>query len=257
MTHGLLPEGHEWRGGSKRPIEPHQSHAASSSNRESEAPNSRLAEGSGTGSGSNSGTSGEASGVGIGYGLTPAVAVDANENVEVAVEALKDGKHPERLSALIAPEAFDAQRWEKDEEYRREYLRVVEPGRVFQTAEPGEDVPRLIVKSPRRQRVVQGEAVELEVASAPGMPVTFTSFDLGRFENQLTTMTVQAGADGIAKVMFWGMPGTINDVNILVASPMASGQERLVVNVQLPDGRSPLDPAGTPGAAAPGGQSSE
>jgi len=84
------------------------------------------------------------------------------------------------------------------------------------------------------------------VRATPGAPVTFTSFDLGQFENQLTSITVRADDKGIATARFIGSPGTINDVNILVASPVNSGQAKFAVNVVLPR------PAGAKNADAGG-----
>jgi len=89
-------------------------------------------------------------------------------------------------------------------------------------------------RSDYRLPVVQGEAVRLAVQAVPESPVTFTSFDLGQFSNQLTTITVLADENGVASTEFLATPGTINDVNILAASPMASGQVKFVVNVSLP-----------------------
>ena len=64
--------------------------------------------------------------------------------------------------------------------------------------------------------------------------MTFTSADLGRFENQLTSITVAADASGVAKVKFTASPGTINTVRILSGSPLATGQVEFVVQVEPP-----------------------
>lgn len=165
------------------------------------------------------------------YGTTPPVAPDANVHVKSVVEAIRNKTNPERVSVLIQPKAFDAEAYQRDP---GAYLNVVEPGRVFQSAEPSEATPRIRPVSPYFQEVAQGDFVELKVSSVPKMPVTFTSFDLGRFENQLTSMTVEADGQGIAQVKFYGISGTINDVNILAASPVASGQVKFVVNVTKP-----------------------
>ena len=71
------------------------------------------------------------------------------------------------------------------------------------------------------------------------MPVTFTSFDLGVFDkSQLTTVTVQADGRGVAEAVFTAPPGTVDDVRIMAASPVTTGQVRFVVNVQWPDEES-------------------
>lgn len=167
----------------------------------------------------------------VGYGSNPPVSVDANPMVKSVAEAVAQKKHPERLSTLIAPKPFDKQAFQGDP---TAYLNVVEPARVFQVAQPGPGVPRLRSSSPRLQQITQGDSTKLRVAAPPKSPVTFTSFDLGQFENQLTSMTVQANAAGIAEVQFTATPGTIDDVHILAGCPVAAGQVRFTVNVLLP-----------------------
>ena len=82
--------------------------------------------------------------------------------------------------------------------------------------------------------IEQGQTVTLRAVAVPGAPVTFTSFDLGAFENQLTSITVRADAEGLARAQFTGTPGTVQDVRILAASPMTSGQLHYTVRVRLP-----------------------
>ena len=165
------------------------------------------------------------------YGTAPLVPKDANEYVKSVVEALETGTHPERVSSLITPAPFDPVAYQADP---KKYITTVEPGRVWQSAQPGPGVPRLEARSARFVEIEQGESVTFKVHAAPGAPVTFTSFDLGEFENRLTSMTVQADGEGNAQVRFTGTPGTINNVNILAASPVTSGQLRYVVNVTRP-----------------------
>ena len=90
----------------------------------------------------------------------------------------------------------------------------------------------------------QGETIPLQVRALPNAPVSFSSFDLGRFQNHLTSITVEANDAGVATVQFTAPPGTINHVNILVASPMTAGQAKFVVEVLRPK------PAGIQQAAA-------
>jgi hypothetical protein len=167
----------------------------------------------------------------VDYGRTPPVPRDANPNVRSVAEALDTGDFPERLTPLQSPRPFDQGAYLANPQA---YLDVVEPGRVWQSAQPGANVPRIESLSPRLSRIEQGQSVLLKAKTVPGAPVTFTSFDLGAFDNQLTSITVRAGDDGIARATFSGTPGTYNDVNILAASPMTSGQLKFVVNVQLP-----------------------
>lgn len=165
------------------------------------------------------------------YGQSPPVAQDANPEVRSAVEAIRAKNHPERLAVNLPPQPFDAAAYAADP---NKYLQTLAPGRVFQPAQPGPGVPRIVATSPRLAEIQQGETITLQVKAAAGAPVTFTSLDLGAFENQLTSITVKANAQGLAEAQFTGTPGTIENVHILAASPMASGQARFTVNVAAP-----------------------
>lgn len=161
-----------------------------------------------------------------GYGATPPITAD-NAQVRSALEALKDGKHPERLNPLVAPKPFDATAYKADP---KAYLDVVEPGRALQSKPYAPGVAAIEPVSAYWNEVKQGESVELAVKAAPGYPVTFTSFDGGSFGNGLTTQTVEADAAGLARVKFLGVPGTVLETNILASSPMTSGQVRFKAN---------------------------
>lgn len=167
----------------------------------------------------------------VNYGTTPLVKANANVHTKSVAEALKSGRNPERLSPSITANVFDAEEWKRDPSI---YLATIEPGRVFQPAQPGPDVTRLRMLSPRRLKAEQGEVVPLKVRTEPNSPVTYSSFDLGQFENQLSSITVRADDRGIAIARFTGSSGTLNDVNILAASPVTSGQVKFIVNVTLP-----------------------
>lgn len=164
------------------------------------------------------------------YGTTPHIDPHANAQVEAAVEALKTGKHPERLSTLMySEEEFNLEKYRTNPSA---YLNIPEPGRAFQPAQPGPGVQRLQPNSRPFQEVRHGEFVELSVRGLPQTPITFTSTDLGIFENQLTTISVETDDEGYAGVRMYGTPGTINDVNILAASPVTSGQVKFIVRVK-------------------------
>ena len=167
------------------------------------------------------------------YGKTVPVKGDTNPQVRSVAEALRDKNHPERLSPLLPPKAFDPAAYRQNP---KAYLDVVEPGRCFQAAQPGKDVSKLQPLSPQLQEVAQGQSVTLRVRAAPKYPISFTSFDLGKFQNELTAITVDANDQGVAEVKFFGTPGTINECNILVASPVSSGTAKFVVNVTKPGG---------------------
>ena len=164
-------------------------------------------------------------------GGLPAIKVDANPNIESIVEAVKTGKHPERLSPLAKPTPFDPEAFTADPDA---YLKVVEPGRVFQTAQPGPNVPVLIQDSPRIHRLVEGESARLRVRAAPKSPVSFTSFGGGQFQNQTNAITVRANDRGIGEVKFFASPGAVGNIEILAGSPTSTGQIRFLMRVELP-----------------------
>jgi len=168
-------------------------------------------------------------------GLSPAVQPDANPQVASVYEALKSRKNPERFSSFVRPPEFDRTAYKADPDT---YINTIEPGRVFQSAQPGPDIKRIQAVSARYQRVTQGEQVPMVVQATPDAPVTFTSFNLGHFENQLTSITVKADAEGKAAARYTAAKGTVNDVSILAASPMTSAQAefRLLVKLPKPDG---------------------
>lgn len=163
------------------------------------------------------------------YGRMPTVKPDANEDVKSVVEALKNQSNPERLTPLLQPGPFDPKSYTSDP---LKYRRTIEPGRVYQSAQPAKDVPRIRLASSARVTIEQGQKTVLKVLSAPSWPVTFVSFSGGQFPNQLNCITVEANAQGVAETEFLATPGVIEDVNILAASPMASGQARWVVQVK-------------------------
>ncbi|MEM6259382.1 MAG: hypothetical protein AAGI37_13945 [Planctomycetota bacterium] len=175
------------------------------------------------------------------YGATPPLDLSRpNPQMLSAVEAVRRGSHPERLSTVVPPRPYDAERFVADEAYRRDYMGTAEPGRVFATAQPGPGVQQLRRRAARYQEIVQGETVELAVWSEPGSPVTFNSFDLGRFENQLTVVTVLADDAGVARASFTAPPGTLNLCEILAGSPATTGQVHFTVRVlpNVPPGHS-------------------
>ncbi len=162
-------------------------------------------------------------------GRVQPVAEHTNAQVDSVIEAERTGGHPERLSALIAPQPFNREAFLRDP---KAYLEVVEPARVFQSASPAPDVPVLQRLGPTAFQMRQDGEIILRVRTQASYPVTFTSFDLGHFENQLATQTVQSDEHGGASVRFFAGPGTINAVHILAGSPGASGQVQFRVDVQ-------------------------
>jgi hypothetical protein len=156
---------------------------------------------------------------------------DLNPNVASVAEAALTGKHPERLSPLVAPKPFDPAAFAADP---KAYLDVVEPGRVFQSAAPGPDVPVLSPVGPASFEIAVEESCTLAVTTAPGSVVTFTALDLGTFPNSLTTITVQADAQGAASTVYTATRGVIADAQVLAGSPGASGQVKFHIFVTQP-----------------------
>ncbi len=166
----------------------------------------------------------------LSYGKLPGVAIDANPQVAAVAAAIKEQRNPEQVSSLVRPRPFDPAAFQADPQ---KYLDTVEPGRVFAVLQPGADAPAIRRVSRRYQQINQGEVVAVQVAAPVGAPVTFTSFDAGQFENQLTSITVIADEDGVATARFSGTSGTISDVNILAGSPLAAGNVSFVVDVAV------------------------
>lgn len=73
----------------------------------------------------------------------------------------------------------------------------------------------------------------LKVKVIPNAPVTFTSFDAGAFENELTSITVMADKTGTARTSFTATGGAVGEVQILAGSPLTAGQAQFLVNVAL------------------------
>lgn len=170
----------------------------------------------------------------LNYGRAEGVKATASPQAASAYEALKTGKHPERLSVFVPPKPFNKEKFEQDPQ---SYLNVNEPGRVYQTAQPAKGVGVLKPVGGRLHRIKQGDEVKLKVRSAPKAPVTFTSFDMGTFkESKLNSVTVRADKLGLAETTFVGTKGTLNDVRILAGSPMTTGQVKFTVLVENSDG---------------------
>ncbi|MCM8538495.1 MAG: hypothetical protein NE334_21300 [Lentisphaeraceae bacterium] len=169
------------------------------------------------------------------YGYSPRLTQkNAEESVQLRsiIEASKDPvANASRFSAAIEPKPFNKDRYLNDPKYKSDYLTEVEPGRAFLTDPKAANPLKRI--SPYLQTVEQGSTVELSVQGVPGAPVSITSFDLGKFDNHLTFQTVEADSSGIARFTFHGMEGTIEDTNILVASPMSKNSIKFIINTQI------------------------
>ena len=171
-----------------------------------------------------------------GPGKNPALTkeqIEESPQLASVVEAMKDPKaNGNKISALMKASPFDKDRFRSDAAYRKDYLETAEPGRVYQVDSKSEY--KLERVSPYYQEVVQGDSVTLSVKAEPNMPVSVTSFDLGKFGNHLTYQTLLADSSGVATFEFFGMPGTFNDSKILVSSPTSRGQLKFVIHTKIP-----------------------
>jgi hypothetical protein len=161
----------------------------------------------------------------------PVVPAQFAPQVASVVEAVRTGKHPERLSIAIDPAPFDATAYARDPQA---YLAVVEPARVYQTAPAGPTAVPLRATVDHVIPVPALGSTELAVMAQPHAPVTFTVLDGGRMPNSLASITVQADADGRASTTYTATPGTVDEVQILVGSPMTVGTLTLRVAVAYP-----------------------
>jgi hypothetical protein len=161
----------------------------------------------------------------------PSLRPEASANAASIAEASRTGKFPERLSPLMAPKAFDSAAFAANPQA---YLDVIEPGRVFQSAAPGAQVPVLQAKATNNFSIPVGGSCTLAVITAAKSPVTFTAFDLGTFPNSLTSITVQANDQGEASTVYHASGGVIASAQVLAGSPGASGQVQFHIFVSTP-----------------------
>lgn len=174
--------------------------------------------------------------------VTQPVKADANPQAASIAEALKSGKNPERLSMMIQPKPFSAEAYAKD---KNGYLNTVEPGRCFQSAQPGPDVPQLVPTTATAATLLPNQSVTFAVKAPAGSPVSWTSMDLGAFQNSLNAITVAADDGGVATVTFTATPGVSHVVHIIAGSPAASGQVNFQADVQI-QGLVPVSESSNP-----------
>ncbi len=155
-----------------------------------------------------------------------------NKQAVSAIELAQGRSDVGRLGVMQKTREFDAAAYARDPSA---YLDIAEPGRVWDVAEPKEGVVSLEPISPVIVEMNQLATTRLEVVTAPSAPVTFTSFDLGKFSNGLTTITVQANGKGSAAAEFIASEGTVENVNVLAGSPSASGQVLFSIQIIPPD----------------------
>ena len=151
----------------------------------------------------------------------------------VGDQSLQPGDNPRVVSSWFKPEAFDREAYLANPEA---YLNLIRPSRVFDPAQPGEDVVPLEPISNGFHEILQGEQVVLKVQAEAGMPVAFYTPQVGHFtENQLKSVTVKADDEGIATATFNAATGSMGVVDVMAASPVHSRQLQFRVNVLLPE----------------------
>lgn len=167
------------------------------------------------------------------YGRTPLVDPATNASTQMVFDILqsKDAERIDQLSPYAQIEPFDLDKYRANPS---DYLAQIVPARVWQAAQPGEGVPRLAAVSSQHLEMVQGEAVQLQVKTAPHSPATFYAFDLGAFQNSLPVITVESDDNGVATAIYTSTPGTINLSRVLASSPTASGNKEFDILISLP-----------------------
>lgn len=162
------------------------------------------------------------------FDLVERVEPDANEAVKRVYSALEAKQNPELTGPMLSPPEFDRQSYQADPEA---FLSITVPGRVWQSAQPGPDVPLIEQLSKSRHVVRKGEAIRLEVKTLPAMPVSFLATDLGTFENGLSSISVAAGDDGVAEAVFTASSGSDQSTEVLASSPVTSGRVSFSVRI--------------------------
>jgi hypothetical protein len=136
---------------------------------------------------------------------------------------------PWRFSSEFPAPPFDRESFAEDPQA---YAAEVVPGRIWHSATPGPDVPRLRLLSPAGVDVDPGGSVTVKFAAPAGAPVTVLSHNYGAFGNGQTTITVLADDAGVARAAFTAIAGTVARAHITAACPLASGQVGVTVAVR-------------------------
>ncbi|MEO1235229.1 MAG: hypothetical protein AAFX76_00420 [Planctomycetota bacterium] len=152
----------------------------------------------------------------------------AAQRASVSPQALD--RRPERVSSFLAARPFNRRDYERDPE---SYLSVVEPMRVHDVAGPGPDIKPIRAVGGTAVTVSPGESVVLRVRVDRGAPVTFTAFDGGLFENDLSTVTVEASGSGQATAEFTATRGVFGSATVVAGSPVCSGQVEFAIVIDV------------------------
>lgn len=167
-----------------------------------------------------------------GYGTFPPVDMkNMNAHKEHVLTALQNPKENSGSISIVGKrEKFDLEKFKENPKY---YLDTVEPGRAFDAANPGVGIAPIERIGNSSLRTKQNDTVKLEAKVDSNMPVSFTAFDGGHFQNGLGFITVQADSSGNAYVEFTPTEGVINQARVRAASPVNSGTLQWNVFVEL------------------------
>ena len=168
-----------------------------------------------------------------GFGTFPPVDTEnMNPHKEHVFAALEDPANNGGVISIVGKrEKFDLAKYKDNPSY---YLDTVEAGRAFDSIQAGEGVTPIIRAGSGFLEAEQNKPVTLSVQASSGMPVSFTVFDGGQFENGLSFITVKADSDGFASVEFTATTGVVNQSRIKAASPLNSQAVNWKVLVHLP-----------------------
>jgi len=162
-------------------------------------------------------------------GFSDPVPATANASAKRLLADLRDRENASSFSSFVSAKAFDFESFTASPD---EYLDRVEPSRVFSTAQPGDGVSPIAANGSRYFTARQGESVSLKVSALPQSPVSFMSEGLGKFSNELSSITVRTNKDGVASADFVLSGGTVDNVRVLAGGPMNSGQVVFTVRVE-------------------------
>jgi hypothetical protein len=178
-----------------------------------------------------------------GYGSFPPVDLTKmNAHKKHVLAALKDPANNSGAISLTGKrKKFDRKRYITDSSY---YIDSVEPGRSLDAAMPGPGVKRLERVGASSFRTIQNKTINLSAKTEAGMPLSFTAFDGGQFQNGLSFITVKADSGGVATAEFTPTEGVISQARVGAASPVSSGTLQWNVIVHLNNQTSQLKQEG-------------
>ena len=167
-----------------------------------------------------------------GYGTFPAVDQDNNNpHKEYLAKALQDPKNNSGAISIIGKrEKFNLNEYQADPS---KYLNSIAPGRVFDAAIPAKGVKALERVGYSTMRTKQNQPVGLTAKGEVGMPISFTAFDGGHFQNGLNSITLKADSSGVATAEFTPTQGVINQTRVRAASPVNTGTLQWTIRVGL------------------------